>query len=97
MKIDSTNPVTGTKVSETRNRSASKAAPEPQPGNVADVHLSGASAGLQSSGDASTFDAARVAEIKQAITDGRFKINAGAIADRLLASARELVDAQRQA
>ena len=42
------------------------------------------------------FDAGRVAEIKQAIADGRFTINAGAIADRLIASARELIDAQRQ-
>ena len=42
-------------------------------------------------------DAGRVAEIRQAIADGRFTINAGAIADRLIASAKELVDAQQQA
>ena len=36
-------------------------------------------------------------EIKQAIAEGRFEINAGAIADRLISSARELVDAQRRA
>ncbi|MBV5336597.1 MAG: flagellar biosynthesis anti-sigma factor FlgM, partial [Deltaproteobacteria bacterium] len=40
---------------------------------------------------------ARVSEIKQAIAEGRFTINAGAIADRLIASAKELVDSQRQA
>ncbi len=43
------------------------------------------------------FDAGRVSEIKQAISEGRFTINTGAIADRLIASARELVDSQRQA
>ena len=36
-------------------------------------------------------------KIKQAIAEGRFKINAGAIADRLISSARELVAAQRHA
>lgn len=37
-------------------------------------------------------DTARIAEIKQAIAEGRFKINAGAIADRLIESARDLVN-----
>lgn len=37
------------------------------------------------------FDAGRVAAIRQAISEGRFSINSGAIADRLLATARELV------
>lgn len=35
---------------------------------------------------------ARVQEIKQAISEGRFKINPEAIADRLIESARELVN-----
>jgi negative regulator of flagellin synthesis FlgM len=42
------------------------------------------------------FDAARVSQIKQAIADGNFQINAGAIADRLISSAKELVDSQRR-
>lgn len=37
------------------------------------------------------FDAGRVAAIRQAISEGRFSINSGAIADRLLTTARELV------
>jgi negative regulator of flagellin synthesis FlgM len=36
-------------------------------------------------------DAARVQEIKQAIADGRFKVNPQAVADRLLATVRELL------
>lgn len=56
---------------------------------------------------ASTFQAgehppvntARIQEIKQAISEGRFKINPEAIADRLIESARELVNSsgKRQA
>lgn len=42
-------------------------------------------------------NSARVQEIKQAIAEGRFSINAGAIADRLIDTARELVYSQRGA
>jgi len=35
----------------------------------------------------SAFDAEKVARISQAIRDGRFSVDAGAIADRLIASA----------
>jgi len=55
------------------------------------------SAKLATGDDGQSYDAGRVSEIKQAISEGRFTINAGAIADRLIASARELVDSQRQA
>ena len=40
---------------------------------------------------------AKIAEIKEAIAQGRFKINPEAIADGLIESARELVSRQRQA
>lgn len=60
----------------------------------ADVHLSKASAGL---GAQPPVDTAKVQEIRQAIKDGRFVINSSAIADRLITSARELVDSHRQA
>ena len=44
-------------------------------------------------------NSARIQEIKQAISEGRFKINPEAIADRLIESARELVssNSERQA
>lgn len=41
--------------------------------------------------DEGSFDAARVLEIKQAISEDRFTINADAIADRLIESAKELL------
>jgi len=98
VKIDSSSkPAGGANVSETRSRALGKAANSAPPSSAADVQLSGLSAQLQSSGEATPFDAVRVSEIKQAIAEGRFTINAGAIADRLITSARELVDSQRQA
>lgn len=39
-----------------------------------------------------SFDAAKVERITQAIRDGTFSVNAGAIADQLIANARELLD-----
>ena len=43
----------------------------------------------------SVVDSQRVAEIKQAISDGRFKVNPDVIADRLLETVRELIQSQR--
>jgi len=37
-------------------------------------------------------DATKVAEIKQAISEGRFKVNSEVVADRLLETVRELID-----
>ena len=42
-------------------------------------------------GGAGDFDVEKVESIKQAIRDGRFSVNAGAIADRLIADAREML------
>jgi negative regulator of flagellin synthesis FlgM len=39
-----------------------------------------------------SFDAAKVERITQAIRDGSFSVNAGAIADQLIANAQELLD-----
>ncbi|MDR1889895.1 MAG: flagellar biosynthesis anti-sigma factor FlgM [Zoogloeaceae bacterium] len=41
-------------------------------------------------------DSNRVQEIKQAIAEGRFRINPEAIADRLINTAQELIEAQRR-
>jgi negative regulator of flagellin synthesis FlgM len=40
-------------------------------------------------------DAARVAELKQAISEGRFKVNAEAVADRLIDTVKELIRAHK--
>lgn len=45
--------------------------------------------------EASGFDVAKVEAIKQAISEGRFTINAEAIADKLISSTRELLAKQQ--
>lgn len=40
-------------------------------------------------------DNAKVAEIKQAIIEGRFKVNPEVIADRLLETVKELIQAKK--
>ena len=42
-------------------------------------------------------DAAKVAEIRQAIAEGRFQVNPDAIAERLLQTVRELLEGYRKA
>ncbi len=84
------------KPSTSRSTAAGKAASTPQASSDASIQLSEFSAQLQPSDGTSVFDAARVSQIKQAISDGKFQINANAIADRLISSARELVNAERR-
>lgn len=62
-----------------------------------EVKLSSLAGELQAGDSRPPIDSARVAEIKQAIAEGRFTINASAIADRLIDTARELVNSQRRA
>jgi negative regulator of flagellin synthesis FlgM len=57
----------------------------------AKVELSNTAASLLSGGANSEFDADKVARIAQAITDGKFEINAEKIADRLIANAHEVL------
>jgi len=56
----------------------------------AKVALSPAASSLVNDSNAD-FDAGKVARIAQAIRDGKFRINAEAIADKLIANARELL------
>ena len=57
----------------------------------AKVELSAAATLLASQGNTADFDADKVSRIAQAIRDGKFDVNAGAIADKLLANTRELL------
>lgn len=63
------------------------------------VNLSDVAAQLQaiekSLANIGVVDSARVAEVRQAISDGRFKINPEVIADRLLESVNELIRAHK--
>ena len=98
MKIDhSIKSLTGNGITE--NRTAGKAAAgdgKTTAVDSVDVQLSALSAQMQSIGSGGVVDAAQVAEIKQAIADGQFKINPEAIADRLLDSVKELISASRK-
>lgn len=93
MKIEgSTKPVSAPLVKDARGSATRKtpaAAGE-------EVQLSSVATQLQSADGGYAFDTARVAEIKQAIAEGRFSINADAIADRLIVTAKELLGSQRQ-
>ena len=66
-----------------------------------DVELSGVANHLQQVGELGAadqvFDAKKVAEIQQAIAEGRFKVNPERIADGLLDSVRDLLSQRRPA
>ena len=55
------------------------------------VELSPAASLLAAEGNAADFDAEKVSRIAQAIRDGKFEVNAGAIADKLIAHTRDLL------
>ena len=57
----------------------------------ATVALSSTAATLLSGGATGEFDAEKVARMSEAIASGNFKINAEAIADKLIANAQELL------
>jgi negative regulator of flagellin synthesis FlgM len=57
----------------------------------ATVALSITAATLLSGGASGEFDAEKVARMSEAIASGNFKINAEAIADKLIANAQELL------
>ena len=63
------------------------ASPEPS----ARVELSAAAGVLASVGSDGSFDARKVERLQQAIREGTYRIDAGAIADKLIANARELL------
>ena len=60
-----------------------------------EVKLSSLASQLLASGSDAPFDVKRVGEIKEAISAGLFSINTGAIADRIIASAKELLAPQQ--
>lgn len=99
MKIDTTSKAAGSNLvsgaASAQRRPADTAA---QGGSGEQVHLSPLSAQLQSiesaMADTPVVDSARVAEIRQAISEGRFKVNAEAVADHLVQTARELIHAR---
>lgn len=100
MKIDKTGKsLPPSKVGESATRPAAARAPGTPPAvpqaDSTSVHLGSTTAQLRAleSAMASTpvVDAHKVAEIKQAIREGRFQVNADVVADKLIDTVRELI------
>ena len=72
---------------------AAAQAAKQQAGAGSTVQLSSTAAGLLADAGKPEFDAAKVERIKQAIAGGSYKVDAEAIADKLIANAQEVLDA----
>lgn len=85
----------GEGVAHAASRGRSNPAPAAQQSGDTSVSLGSTAAQLHSMegnlANTPVVNAAKVAEIKQAIADGRFKVNSEAVADRLLETVRDLV------
>lgn len=90
MKINSSLAPAGTPGADAPKRAGK---PQTTPGQATDDVQLSFSGRLQSleNQDGSPVDSTKVAAIKQAISEGRFSINAEAIADKLISSAQELL------
>lgn len=101
MKIDNSfKTLTTSAIPEEPRRPANKAASDGGSAPSSDsVQISPLSAHLhaieQGFADTPIVNSARVAELKQAISDGHFKVDAGKVADRLLSTVQELIRAHK--
>lgn len=99
MKIDKySKPLPTNQTGEGAARSTDKGkanTPAPQQSGSTSVTLGTTATRLRimesSMADTPVSDAAKVAEIKQAISEGRFKVNSEVVADRLIETVRELI------
>jgi negative regulator of flagellin synthesis FlgM len=92
VKINSAIPSIGSAPDSGRTRGPAAAQPRQATASSERVDISSLSAQLQEVGAGEApVNAQRVAEIKQAISEGRFQINPERIADGLLASVRDML------
>jgi len=88
-------------VSESQPRGAKPGTTGAQPGSGGGSRIELSPLGAQLAGieaslaDLPVVDSQRVEEIKAAISEGRFKVNPDVIADRLLETVKELIQAQK--
>ncbi len=74
------------------NGAAGGAGATKKPEASAQIELSSTASKLLSGvSDEGSFDAEKVGRISQAIADGKFSVNADAIADKLISNAQELI------
>lgn len=101
MKIDKPNkPLPANPLAEGATRAVTKGMPSParpaEQSTSTSVSLGSTAAQLHSMegsmASSPIIDTAKVAEIKQAISEGRFKVNSGVVANRLLETVRDLID-----
>jgi negative regulator of flagellin synthesis FlgM len=76
---------------------SAKAAPAPAApvGASTEVRLAASAQAFAAAQAEPAFDAAKVERMATAIREGRFEVNAGAIADKLIANAQELLSRSR--
>ncbi len=99
MKIDnSVKTIGGLPAGETKSRPAKDQPVAPVSSGGAQVELSSLSSRLQEAQAAlasvPVVDASKVAEIKQAISEGRFQVDAEKVADGLIESVRQMLASQ---
>ncbi len=96
MKIDNALNSLGGIVSGTRTPNIAKSVPaKPSEGQGADVELSPLSTRLQNIDGAEIANSEKVAQIREAIAQGRFTIDSNKIADGLIDSVRQMLQLQR--
>lgn len=101
MKIDNSKnsfvPPSAAESSARNSAAKSSDTPAPAPGVSVNIGSSSQLRGMESTvASAPMVDAKKVAEIKQAISEGRFQINSAAIADSLINDVSELVSAEER-
>lgn len=98
MKIDNTGKTVGPGPAGPRAAGVRPTATDVKPESAGAAETSTVvSAGLHSLSESeAAFDVQKVAEIRQAISDGKFQINPERIADSLIGSVREMLDRNRR-
>ena len=71
-----------------------RSAPAPEPSTQVAISSAAKLAASAAGGEDGSFDAAKVDRIAKAISEGKFTVNARAIADKLVANAQELLNAR---
>jgi len=79
------------RASQVRTGAGAGAGPAPLPSSVDRVSLSGKTMPLADTGGVVSYNDKKVEEIRQAIAEGRFPVDAKRVAEQLLADARDFL------